>query len=538
MNLVGELVLARNQVLQSAAGQTDATLQDPVQRINLITGELQESVMRTRMQPIATVWNRLPRVARDLALALGKEVRLTLEGKDTGLDRSIIESIKDPLTHLLRNALDHGIETPEVRRQRGKPIEGHVHLRAYHEGGQVNIEMSDDGGGIDPQRVGLKAVERGLLSREQLGRLAERELLQMIFLPGFSTAEKVTDVSGRGVGMDVVKTNIEKLGGAIDVQSRPGQGTAVRIKIPLTLAIIPALLVTAGGDRYAIPQASLLELVRLEPGEARGRMEELCGMPVYRLRGTLLPVVYLNRLLDVETADPSGLGSVTIVVLQAGSRPFGLVVDEVHDTQEIVVKALARPLRSIPLYAGATILGDGRVALILDVVGLAQRARVVSEGRDASAAAPKGTPSEPGEVRRALLVCGGGEEQRVAIQLSQVQRLEVIPSSAVEWADGRQVVQYRGGLLSLVWLDGVARDGPGPLHVIVSSQEGRLIGLVVGHIFDTVEAGSAVQQTGSRPGLLGSAVIQQRVTDLIDLPALLQSARPDLFEAGSLSGRV
>ncbi len=526
MNLVGELVLARNQALQATASQLDPALHGPVQRINLITGELQESVMRTRMQPIATAWNRLPRVARDLARALNKEVQLTLEGKDTGLDRSIIEAIKDPLTHLLRNALDHGIEAPATRRQRGKPVEGHVHLRAYHEGGQVNIEMSDDGAGVDPQRVGLKAVERGLISREQLARLGERELVQLIFLPGFSTAEKVTDLSGRGVGMDVVKTNIEKLGGTVDLQSRPGLGTTVRIKIPLTRAIIPALLVTAGGDRYAVPQASLLELVRLD-GERCRDVEELHGAPVYRLRGNLLPLVSLARELGVEEVPQDE--AVNIVVVQADGRPFGLVVDAVNDTEEIVVKPLGKQLQGLPVYAGATILGDGRVSLILDVPRLAQRAGVL-ETRE------RALPSHGGGNRAVnrgepLLLLGLGGDRRVAVPLGLVDRLEETGAGEVEWAAGREVLQYRGEILPLVRLAGLlGADEPatgGRLPVIVCRDRGRRVGLVVERVLDIVEA-EWPQKVSTRPGLAGSAVIQQRVTDLLDVPGLLDLAVPEL----------
>ena len=505
MNLVGELVLARNQVLQYNATQNDAGFLSTTQRLNLITTELQEGVMKTRMQPIGNIWNRFPRVVRDLALSCGKQVRIEMEGKETELDKTIIEAIKDPLTHIVRNSVDHGIEAPEVRLAKGKPAEGCLSLRAFHEGGQVNIEITDDGAGINAEKVKSKAVERGLITREQAARLSEREIINLLFMPGFSTAEKITNVSGRGVGMDVVKTNIEKIGGMVDIQNRPDQGTTLKIKIPLTLAIIPALIVTTAGDRYAIPQVSLLELVRLEGKQAQTGIEMIHGAPVYRLRGNLLPLLSLRQELAVDTEEKTSTRSpamgrgrktgrahldfegarskhrlwkgrlqdfldgkstlsqaeavshtdcalgkwlygealkefgnisqlkqleqvhkdvhtlikqivlhksageqsqaealfhqvgplsdqiialldqietvvkaddiVNIVVLQADGRQFGLVVDGINDTEEIVVKPLGKHFKGIPLFAGATIMGDGRVALILDVLGIAQRLR-------------------------------------------------------------------------------------------------------------------------------------------------------------------
>ena len=294
MNLVGELVLSRNQIMQFAANHEDSTFMATTQHLNLVTGELQEGVMKTRMQPIGNVWNRFPRVVRDLAVACGKQVRVEMEGAETELDRTIIEAIKDPMTHLVRNSVDHGIESPQDRVAAGKPAEGRLYLRAYHEGGQVNIEISDDGGGINPEKIRDKALQKGMITAEQAARMSEREIVNLIFLPGFSTAEKVTNVSGRGVGMDVVKTNIEKIGGNVDVQSRSGMGTTLKIKIPLTLAIIPALMVVVGEQRYAIPQVSLLELVRLDGELARKGVEMIHGAPVYRLRGRLLPLVYLS----------------------------------------------------------------------------------------------------------------------------------------------------------------------------------------------------------------------------------------------------
>ncbi len=457
MNLVGELVLARNQILQFDAGCEDSSFNASAQRVDLITTELQEGVMKTRMQPIGNIWNKFPRVVRDMAMASGKQVRIEMEGKDTELDRTIIEAIKDPLTHLVRNAVDHGLESPAARKATGKDPEGRLLLRAFHEGGQVNIEITDDGAGLDYERIRAKAIEKNLVSREQAARLSEREIANLIFLPGFSTAERVTNVSGRGVGMDVVKTNIEKIGGAVDVHSKPGQGSTVRMKIPLTLAIIPALIVTSGGDRYAIPQVSLLELVRLEGEQLRGGIELVNGAPVHRLRGQLLPLLYLARELGTDDlparAAENGLqpGGVNIVVLRADDRQFGLVVDEVNETEEIVVKPLSQPLKNINTFAGATIMGDGRIALILDAVGLAQRADVVGEGQGrALAEERKPAENKQAATRRQVLLCQYGEDGQVAIDLSAVGRLEQFPVHRIEIADDREAVQYRGQIMPLL----------------------------------------------------------------------------------------
>src|SRR5258708_3018667 len=371
MTLVGELVLARNQLLQIANTVEGSRLQGVWQRMNLIATELQEEVMKTRMQPIGNIWSQFPRTVRDVALGCGKEVGIEMEGKETELDKTIIEAIKDPLTHLVRNSVDHGIELPEVREKAGKDRSGRLILRAFHESGQVNIEISDDGAGLNGERIRKKAVERGVITAEQAARMTEREMFNLIFLPGFSTAEKVTNLSARGVGMDVVKTNVEKIGGTVDVRSTMGQGTTVRVKIPLTLAIIPALVVTCGGDRYAIPQVSLLELVRLEADEVAKGIELVHGAPLSRLRARLLPLVHLNRELrlapDVDSAT-GNKGPANIVVLQADERQFGLVGDQINDTEEIGVQRLRKQLKTLKTFRGSTIMGDGKVAPILAVL--------------------------------------------------------------------------------------------------------------------------------------------------------------------------
>jgi len=571
MNLVGELVLARNQILQHSAALTDAGFLATCQRLNLITTELQEGVMKTRMQPIGNVWSKFPRVVRDLATAAQKQVKVEMEGKQTEVDKTILESIKDPLTHIVRNSCDHGLEQPEERIAAGKPAEGTLRLRAYHEGGQVNIEVSDDGRGIDPQKVKAKAIEKGVVTRQQADQLSDRDLVNLVFAAGFSTAEQVTNVSGRGVGMDVVRTNIEKIGGTVDIHNTPGKGATLKVKIPLTLAIIPALIVTTRTERYAIPQVSLLELVRLEGDDIEASIEHVHGAPVYRLRGNLLPLVYLDKelqlraaaaqpALEAESADPVEAGSdesgaddqaetaigagdeepegskldraVNIVVLQAADRSFGLVVDDVNDTEEIVVKPLGAQLKSISAFAGATIMGDGRVALILDVMGLAQNAKVVAE-------AGHGTVGDADSVdegvddRQMLLVCGVGEERRVAIPLSLVGRLEEVDPKSIENAAGRPVIQYREQIMPLVFLTellGVSpRAGEDSLHVVVYDANGRSVGLVVDEILDVVEADLRVENCADAHGLAGAAVVQGAVTDLVDVKAIVEQSLPAIF---------
>jgi len=540
MNLVGELVLARNQILQYTATQEDSGFVATTQRLNLITTELQEGVMKTRMQPIGNVWAKFPRVVRDLALACKKQVRIEMEGKETELDKTIIEAIKDPLTHIVRNSVDHGLELPAERVAKGKPAEGRLLLRAYHEGGQVNIEISDDGGGINTERVKAKAIQKGVITAEQAARMGERELVNLVFAPGFSTAEQVSNISGRGVGMDVVKTNIEKIGGTVDIHSVAGQGTTLKIRIPLTLAIIPALIVSAGGDRFAIPQVSLLELVRLEGEEAQKGIEMVYGAPVYRLRGRLLPLVNLAHALGCQEGFWSPTRAtdeaVNIVVLQADEHTFGLVVQEINDTEEIVVKPLGKQLKGIGAFAGATIMGDGRVALILDVPGLAQAAAVFSESRRRAQGAAEATTRAQAadENRQMLLLFRLGAERRMAIPLSMVARLEEFARTTVEHAGHHQVVQYRGRLLPLLRLSELLGDGgvaeeKDTLSVVVYAHEGRDVGLVVENITDIVEEALTVHKRSRGGAVFGTAVIQGKVTDLLDVRALIDGNDVLLF---------
>lgn len=535
MNLVGELVLARNQIIQSSATRADNALLSTTQRLNLITSELQEGVMKTRMQPIGNVWSKFPRVVRDLAVACGKQVTIQMEGANTELDKTIIEAIKDPLTHIVRNAVDHGIEAPTLRVMADKAPEGRLLLRAFHEGGQVNIEITDDGAGIDPAKLRAKAVEKGILTADAAARLTEREAMQLIFAPGFSTAEKITNVSGRGVGMDVVKTNIEKIGGTVDVASTVGVGTTLRIKIPLTLAIIPALVVTSAGERFAIPQVSLLELVRMEHEDARQKIEMIYDQPVYRLRGHLLPLVHLNHTMELERTpwpnEPDARDeALSIVVLQTDGVQFGLVVDRIMDTEEIVVKPLGKQLKSLACFAGATIMGDGRVALILDVHGLAGRAGMLAAEKDRAAAdARVETRDNSATSLQTLLVFAVSDDMRMALPLAEIARLEEFEPSQVEWSDQHEVIQYRGDIMPLVRLADLLGGGlptsnataaVETLQVIVVAHGDRHIGVVVDRIIDIVESTvNAANRT--RPGLLlGATVIQGRVTDLLDVPQL------------------
>jgi len=528
MDLVGELVLTRNQILQYNTEREDVALNATSQRLNLITTELQEGVMKTRMQPIGVVWNKFPRVVRDMAVALGKQIQLEMDGADTELDRTIIEAIKDPLMHLVRNSCDHGIEMPDVRVRAGKPSQGKLSLRAFHEGGQVNIEIGDDGAGIDVDRVKKKAIEKGLLRPEQVDKLTDREAHNLIFLPGFSTAQAVTNISGRGVGMDVVKSHIEKIGGIVDLFSRPGEGATVKIRIPLTLAIIPGLVITSGGERFVIPQVSLLELIRLEGDLAGKHIEYVHGTPVYRRRGSLLPITYLNQVLSLKSGGDSE--AVSMVVLQAEDRQFGLVVDGINDTQEIVVKPLGKQLKGLTLYAGATIMGDGRVALILDVLGIGQRSGVFDESREQTRSAEKQKTQVELEKQRLLLFRAGSFE-RMAVPLSLVARLEEFPLSSIEHASGGQVVQYRNGILPLVSLREVLESGAAsrgevadPVQVVVFNDGDRSVGMVVDEIVDVVEEAATVRKKSERKGILGSAVVGKRVTDFLDLNAVIRAA--------------
>lgn len=548
MTLVGELVLSRNQILQYSDSHEDSSFLGAVQRLNLLTTELQANVMKTRMQPIGNVLSKFPRIVRDLSLACGKKVRFEMEGQETELDKSLIEAIRDPLTHLIRNAIDHGIETPAVRQACGKSEEGRLRMLAFHEGGKVIVEITDDGAGIDVARVKEKALNAKLVAPDVAARMSRQDLLRLIFLPGFSTADRVTQFSGRGVGMDVVRTNVEKIGGTVDVESNEGAGTTIRTKIPLTLAILPALIVASGDERYAIPQVNLLELVRLDPDAAQQGIEGIHGTPVYRLRGNLLPLVFLDEQLSLDGTRRSA--DLHIVVLQADDRPFGLVVDTIRDTEEIVVKPLQKQLKGVAVYSGATILGDGRVALVLDVVGLAQRAGVISgaKGRGLGDVEDQ-TPSPADDVESLLLFVPNAGGQ-MAMPLSLVARLEEFPRAKLEQLGAQQVVQYRGEILPLIdvsrELDTLRRGGreiesylPGKyeppvgefdgsretIPVVVYADGNQRIGLIVAKVLDIVHEQVTARSRAGLPGTLFTAVVQERVTEFVDIAALVRETR-------------
>jgi two-component system, chemotaxis family, sensor kinase CheA len=537
VTLVSELVLARNQILQYIASHDFSALPATSQRLNLITTELQEGIMKTRMQPIGNLWNKLPRLVRDVASACDKEVRLEVEGRETELDKTVLEAIRDPLMHLVRNAIDHGIESREIRSACRKTAEGRVLLRAYHEGGQVYIEISDDGAGLPIERIKRKALERKLVTPERAAMFGDRDWANLIFMAGFSTAQSVTSISGRGVGMDVVKTNIERIGGTVDIQTQPTIGTTVYLKIPLTLAIVPALIVTDDGERFAIPQAVLQELLRIAPAQVASTVEWVHEAPVMRLRDRLLPLVFLRELLHerqaftaTSLASRDGL-ALHVVVLNADSRTFGLVVDEVNIAEEIVVKPLVEPLKNVGVLAGATILGDGRVGLILDIPGVARAASVSSTAHRMIMPAPPGSGAQ---ARRgqALLVVEVRKGWRVAVPLARVARLEEFWRENIEKSGPHDVVQYRNGIMPVIslarLLDPQGLEAPKTARVpaVVFEHLDTCVALSVSAIIDVTDDDPQLQPVHGRPGIAAAAVLQDRVVDMLDVDALLALATP------------
>jgi len=527
MTLAGELVLARNQILQQAADFQDANSSATAQRLNLITTELQEGIMKIRMQPIGTLWSKFPRVVRDLSMQLGKQVKLEMEGKGTELDKTLLEAIKDPLTHLVRNSIDHGIELPADRKEAGKASCGTLSLRAYHESGQVNIEIIDDGGGINSDALRAKAVSNGLLTQDEAHAMSERAALALIYHPGLSTAKAVTNVSGRGVGMDVVKTNIESIGGTIELASEHGKGTTIRIKIPLTLAIIPALIITSAGERYAIPQVSLVELVRLE-GEINDnkQIEDLNGSQVYRLRGGLLPLVFLNEALGLPDSDDPETGR-DLVVVRADDHMFGLVVEEINDTEEIVVKPLDKQTKAAGAYAGTTILGDGRVSLIIDVFGLALRTGVIKHDRHQREERVEQAAQRSRQSETYLLICVG-EDRRMAIRLSAVDRLEEFKNADIEQTTELEVVQYRDDIMPVIHVSDVLGqprsqngDGHDLQQMVVYSSDNQRFGIAVDAITDIIEVYDEVARPSDRQELESTVIIDNSITDVLCLESLV-----------------
>lgn len=523
MTMVSELVLTRNQLLEIARRQDDTHFKSPLQRLSHITTELQDGVMQTRMQPIGNAWSKLPRLVRDLSTELGKKIELVMEGADTELDRQVLEQIKDPLTHMVRNSADHGIEPPEERRLVGKPETGRIRLIAAHESGSISIKISDDGRGLDIPKIRKKVAASGLAAQADLDRMTDAQVARYIFHPGFSTAATVSAVSGRGVGMDVVKTNIDAIGGAVDIASEPGRGITFTVKIPLTLAIVSALIVAVREQRYAIPQVVVRELVRVKPGSEH-QVEQLNGASVLRLRERLLPIVHLSDIMGLPAQKrESGF----IVVTQVGHQQFGIMVDGVLHTEEIVVKPMSAKLKSLSLFSGNTILGDGAVVLILDPNGLARAVGNLEAKNEADAHAD-GATEQGGEDRQTILVFRGGGHSLKAVPLSLVTRLEEVDGAAIEWSSGRPLMQYRGKLMPIVpanaMLD-IRREGKQPL-VIFSDGE-RTMGLAVEAIVDILEEHVEIEFSNDEPGVLGSAVLAGRATEMIDLAWYLPQAYPD-----------
>ncbi len=522
MNLVGELVLTRNQVLQATAADPNMTLLS--RRLDMVTADLRESVMKARMQPVSNIFSKMPRIVRDLSQSLGRRVRLQLEGQETELDKSLLEAIKDPLTHAVRNALDHGIEPPDARLAAGKDPEGTLKLRAVQEGSHVVIEVSDDGAGMAVEKVRQKAIERELITAERAAHLAERELLHLVFLPGFSTAATVTNVSGRGVGMDVVRTNVEKIGGKVEIDSRAGKGTTLRLRIPLTLAIIPALIVRSLNQSFALPQGALSELVHVPPEKAAAAIEWIENAPLYRLRGKLLPLVFLDRLLRPEGEHKTATERDNfIAILDADGRRFGLVVDGLADPEEIVVKPLSAVLKTIGLYSGATVLGNADLALILDPGSIAIRAGVTMKAEE-DAKHARGEEGDGVAARKLeyLLVEAAG--RHAAVPLADVLRIEQLPMSRIEYIGCRPVLNFDGHLLPVEDSGGMlaaAEGNPKAQIIVVVCREGnRHVGIAVSHVLD-VAAGGDLFEAGTSQRTEGLTLLKDRVTGVVDLGSVV-----------------
>ncbi|TYT75339.1 chemotaxis protein CheW [Desulfobotulus mexicanus] len=579
MTLAGELVLSRNQLSQSISTSNSRAVEVAGQRIDMITSELQEAIMRTRMQPIANIFDKFSRIVRDLSLSLDKKIDLSIHGNEVELDKTIIEAIQDPLTHLLRNAVDHGIEKPEIRLQKNKPEAGIIKLRAFHEAGQVNIEIEDDGKGMDPEAIASSALNKGMVTETELLTMGTREKINLIFLPGFSTAQQLTDVSGRGVGMDVVKTNLDRLGGIVDIESAMDKGTRIRIKLPLTLAIIPSQIISVGRERYAIPQVNLNELIRIPAAQVKERIEKVGNAPVLRLRGVLLPILNLAEVLgiprtykdpvtgeekpdrrtniadrrspDLSSRVPENHKSdlseelqprknkdrryraesaIHIAVVSTGAFSYGLLVDGLMDSEEIVVKPLGRHLKDCKGYSGATIMGDGRVALILDVASLAVMAALSSADSSASHNHQMHTDKIKSmkEDKTALLLFRNGEHGQCAVPLDLVERIERIRAADIEYAGGRRVLQYRGGSLPLHELTECTSLDPicvnEQVEVIVFRIDGREMGLMVNGPVDAVEVTIEMdQRTLKQPGIMGSIIVGGRTTLMVDIFTLVRT---------------
>ncbi|HEX5517178.1 MAG TPA: hybrid sensor histidine kinase/response regulator, partial [Pseudolabrys sp.] len=528
MTMVSELVLTRNQLLEIVRRHEESEFKTPLQRLSNVTAELQEGVMKTRMQPIGNAWQKLPRIVRDLSNELGKKIDLEMQGADTELDRQVLDLIKDPLTHMVRNSADHGLETAEERRAVGKPEHGLIRLSAYHEGGYIIIRIADDGRGLDTERIKAKAIAQGLVSEADAEKLPEAQIHKFIFAPGFSTAAKVTNVSGRGVGMDVVRNNIDQIGGTIDVKSVAGAGLSFTIKIPLTLAIVAALIVEADRHRFAIPQLSVVELVRARSG-GEHRIESIKNTRVLRLRDKLLPLISLRQLFGLDT-NAGEINGGFIVVTQVGSQTFGIVVDGVFHTEEIVVKPMSSKLRHISMFSGNTILGDGSVIMIIDPNGVAQAFGTNVASQLAAAEASEIKPAPSAGSSTSLLVFRAGSMQPKAVPLSLVTRLEEIDAQKIELSNGRHMVQYRGHLMPLISMsENVRVKGEGAQPLLVFSDGSRSMALVVDEIVDIVDDTLNIQVASENPGVLGSAIVRGHATEIIDVGHFLPLAFEDWF---------
>jgi two-component system chemotaxis sensor kinase CheA len=524
MTLASELVLVRNQLLQIARGEEASPFAAPLSRLSRITSDLQEGVMKTRMQPVSAAWGPLPRIVRDLGTELGKKIDLAMSGGDTELDRQVLELIRDPLTHIVRNSCDHGLESPEARRAAGKPETGRISLSARQEGGRIVIEIADDGKGLDLVRVRARALQRGLATEQELAAMRDEDVARFVFHAGFSTAEAITAVSGRGVGMDVVRSNIERIGGTVDLQTQAGRGTTLTIRIPLTLAIVSGLVVQAAGERFAVPQATVVELVGIGGGGAA--VEWLDAAPVLRLRGQLVPLVALGPLLGLEPAPESG-APVTgfVAVLQGDAGRYGLLVDTVFDTEEIVVKPVAPILRDLSGFSGNTILGDGSVIMILDPSGIARMAGV-GAGSTVAEEAEVNTQ----DLTQLLVFRAGGSVTPIVVPLGVIARLESLPAKSIEIAGGKHAAQYRGQLMPLVPIGHWAPPSPDAMQPVLVFQDGaRQLGLVVDEIVDVVEESLVLRPSAEQPGFLGSTIVSGRVTDVLDCAYWLRLGDPTWF---------
>jgi two-component system, chemotaxis family, sensor kinase CheA len=528
MTMVSELVLTRNQLLEISRRNEDTEFKVPLQRLSNVTAELQEGVMKTRMQPIGNAWQKLPRIVRDLSGELGKQIELEMHGADTELDRQVLDLIKDPLTHMVRNSADHGLETPAERAAAGKPEQGTIRLSAYHEGGHIIICIADNGRGLNTERIKAKAVANGLVSEAELEKMTEAQIHKFIFAPGFSTAAQITSVSGRGVGMDVVRTNIDQIGGTIDIKSVASEGCSVTIKIPLTLAIVSALIVEAGGDRFAIPQLSVVELVRAR-ANSEHRIERIKDTAVLRLRNKLLPLMHLKKLLKIDDGSSTDPENGFIVVTQVGNQTFGIVVDGVFHTEEIVVKPMSTKLRHIDMFSGNTILGDGAVIMIIDPNGIAKALGASGSASHAVADENAAHHASTGEQTTSLLVFRAGTDQPKAVPLALVTRLEEVAADKIEISNGRYMVQYRDQLMPLVQMEGVSVQTSGSQPILVFADDKRSMGLVVDEIIDIVEERLNIEVAGQQSGILGSAVIKGQATEVIDVGHFLPMAFADWF---------